>query len=74
MASETGLDIELVERVRGDLEMLFPFGGYSVTLRRNAPLLITWDGTISPDVRRFAEEIVGLGADVSFETEIPSDG
>ena len=34
----SGLDYQLLEQIRADLEMLFPSGGYRVTLRKNQAL------------------------------------
>jgi hypothetical protein len=66
------MDEEVAEQIRDDLDLIFPFGGYALTVQAGEPpLRLTWERDVHENMRRFSEEIVRLHG-VSFETAIAS--
>lgn len=63
------MDERLVEQIRRDLDLLFPDGGYALSVQPGEPpLKLMWDRSVDGTLRRASEQILRKHK-VAFETE-----
>jgi hypothetical protein len=68
------MDERIIDQIRRDLNLVFPNGGYSLTVQSGVPpLKLTWDHTVGASMRRLSEEVVRLH-DVAFEVAFEGNG